>query len=104
MLYAVKNREGETVAFTNDLATAESYYGSETLDQEQYLIYIWRHGRFIRLIDPDRSGQGGRIDTKKVDFQIRGRANALEFLLVYCQVFFIFYPGKKIFRPSEKLP
>ena len=56
MLYAVKNREGETVAFTNDLATAESYYGSETLDQEQYLIYIWRHGRFIRLIDPDRSG------------------------------------------------
>lgn len=104
MLYQVRNREGETIAFTNDLATAESYYSGETVDHEQYQIYIWRRGRFIRLIDPDRSGQGGRIDTKKVDFQIRGRANALDFLLVCCQVFFIFYLGKKIFLRSEKLP
>ena len=56
MLYQVRNGVGETIAYTNDLATAESYYGGETIDQTTYSIYIFRRGRFIRLIDPSRSG------------------------------------------------
>jgi len=47
----VKNTVGETIAYTNDLPTAESWRNSEAIDKTRYNIYIVKNGREILLTE-----------------------------------------------------
>lgn len=51
MLYVVKNSVGEVVAYTNDLASAESWRYSEAIDQTRYRVYVVKNGREILLTE-----------------------------------------------------
>ena len=51
MLYVVKNTVGDIVAYTNDLASAESWRHSERVDKTRYSIYVVKNGREILLTE-----------------------------------------------------